>query len=99
MVQISLNHSGELERFKVGDSAEIHPVGRNSLIAEGKVYEVNPALDTATVPKDLETAHQVSTGKVLLQFQETPVKFAVGQSVMILLDMEIKKLMMQYLKW
>ena len=30
MVQISLNHTGESERFKIGDSAEIHPVGRNS---------------------------------------------------------------------
>ena len=94
MVQISLNHTGELERFKIGDSAEIHPVGRNSLIAEGKVLEVNPSLDTATNPKDLETAHQVSTGKVLLQFQETPVKFAVGQSVMILLDMEIENVLL-----
>ena len=92
MVQISLNHSIELERFRIGDSAEIRPVGRNSLIAEGKVYEVIPArwkLDPGTVHTDIEAAH-VDTGTVLLQFQETPVKFPVSQPVTILLDMEIE---------
>ena len=92
MVQISLNHPVESERFRLGDSAEIHPVGRNSLIAEGKVCEVIPARwtsDPGTVQKDIETAH-VGTGRVRLQFQETPVKFPVSQPVTIRLDMKIE---------